>query len=102
MNWKEKVRELMAEKGINQKELSQLSGITEASVCRYLKGDRTPRIDIVSNFARVLGVNVDYLLDDGAEESAYDSVLTVINGSKLSREEKIRLEKILLGHDENV
>ena len=37
MTWQEKVKQLMNNQGINQKKLSQLSGITEASISRYLK-----------------------------------------------------------------
>ena len=47
--FKEKVKELMNQQNITQKELAELSGITEASVSRYLSGERTPRIDIVIN-----------------------------------------------------
>ena len=42
--FKEKVKELMNQQNITQKELAELSGITEASVSRYLSGERTPRI----------------------------------------------------------
>ena len=46
MNWQEKVKNLMNDRGINQKQLSQLSGITESSVSRYLRSERRPRLDI--------------------------------------------------------
>ena len=55
--FKEKVKELMNQQNITQKELAELSGITEASVSRYLSGERTPRIDIVINFAKALKVD---------------------------------------------
>ena len=44
MNWNEMVSDLMKKKGVNQKQLSKLSGITESSISRYLKSDKTPRI----------------------------------------------------------
>lgn len=46
MSWQEKVKNLMNDRGINQKQLSQLSGITESSVSRYLRSDRRPRLDV--------------------------------------------------------
>ena len=64
MNWSQKVQELMDEKNINQKELSEKSGITRASICRYLKGDRKPRIDVIVNIAKALSVDVESLLDE--------------------------------------
>ena len=60
--FKEKVKELMNQQNITQKELAELSGITEASVSRYLSGERTPRIDIVINFAKALKVDSSYLI----------------------------------------
>ena len=65
MTWQVKVKQLMAAKGMNQKQLSQLSGITEASVSRYLKGERTARLDIIVNFdLDVLFFNtIQYLVD---------------------------------------
>ena len=67
MTWQEKVKQLMDANGITQKKLSQLSGITEASVSRYLKGDRTARLDIIVNFAKAL--NVEYLLNDDDDQT---------------------------------
>ena len=39
MSWQEKVKTLMLDRGINQKQLSQLSGITESSISRYLRSE---------------------------------------------------------------
>ncbi len=100
--WSDKVKELMDIKKINQKELSQLSGITEASVSRYLTGDRTPRMDIIINFAKALGVSVEYLLDDNAanqkSNSAYDNIAIAIarDGNNLTAEEMNKLIELIL------
>lgn len=98
MEWNEKVKTLMKERSINQKQLAALSGITESSVCRYLKGNRTPRIDIITNFAKALNVDVEYLLEETETISAYDTVFNVIarNGKELTYKEKEKLSKILL------
>lgn len=102
IKWSDKVKELMRVKNINQKELSQLSGITEASVSRYLTGDRTPRMDIIINFARALGVSVEYLLDDSSdqqkEQSAYDNIAIAIarDGNNLTAEEMNKLIELIL------
>ncbi len=100
MKWKDKVRFLMDEKNISQKKLSELSGITESSVCRYLKGDRTPRIDIVVNFAKALDVEVDYLLDE-KPLNPYESVKQAIarHGNALTVEEQEELANFLLGKE---
>ncbi|MCR5095526.1 MAG: helix-turn-helix domain-containing protein [Erysipelotrichaceae bacterium] len=99
MKWSEKVKNLLNEKGMNQKDLSKKSGITEASVCRYLKGDRRPRIDVIVNFAEALGVEVDFLLDEEQHiMTPFESIEAAIarHGNELSDEEKERLVKMIL------
>ena len=100
MNWKEKVTTLMRQRNITQKQLSQLSGITESSISRYLHSEQRPRMDIVVNIAKALHVETDYLLnDDEKSESAYNSIATAISrkGNELTPKEKNELISLLLG-----
>ncbi len=101
MKWQDKVKQLMADKGINQKKLSQLSGITEASVSRYLNGERSARLDIIINFAKALNVTTEYLLNDDVETELkpYTEIATAIarNGSSLTAEQKNKLIALILG-----
>ena len=100
MSWQEKVKQLMENEGITQKKLSQLSGITEASVSRYLKGDRVARIDIIINFAKALGVTTEYLLSDDENMTLepYADIAAAIarNGGLLTSEEKNKLIALIL------
>ena len=102
MTWQDKVKELMKNQGINQKKLSQLSGITEASISRYLKGERTARLDIIINFAKALNVTTEYLLNDDEETNLkpYQEIATAIarNGNALTAEEKNQLIALILGN----
>ena len=104
MTWQEKVKQLMQDQNINQKQLSQRSGITEASVSRYLKSERTARIDIIVNFAKALNVTTEYLLndDDETELEPYTEIATAIarNGGELTAEEKNKLIALILGSGE--
>lgn len=61
-SFSENVKGLLREKRLSQAELATMSGVTEPSLCRYLSGKTTPRIDIVQNIARALGVSETYLL----------------------------------------
>lgn len=92
----------MNNQGINQKKLSQLSGITEASISRYLKNERTARLDIIINFAKALNVTTEYLLNDDEETDLkpYQEIATVIarNGNALTAEEKNQLIALILGN----
>ena len=102
MTWQDKVKELMKNQGINQKKLSQLSGITEASISRYLKGERTARLDIIINFAKALNVTTEYLLceDEETDLKPYQEIATAIarHGGELTAEEKNQLIALILGN----
>lgn len=105
MTWKEKVTNLMAERGINQKQLSQLSGITESSISRYLHSSQRPRMDIVVNIAKALHVETEYLLEDEERcDSAYNSIATAIarKGNELTPEEKNQLIALIIGAKSDV
>lgn len=105
MTWKEKVTKLMNEQNITQKQLSQLSGITESSISRYLHSNQRPRMDIVVNVAKALHVETEYLLDEEEKsESAYNAISTAIarKGNELTAEEKNQLVLLLLGSTANV
>ena len=94
----------MKNQGINQKKLSQLSGITEASISRYLKGERAARLDIIINFAKALNVTTEYLLNDDEETNLkpYQEIATAIarNGNALTAEEKNQLIALILRNGE--
>lgn len=101
--FQERVKELMIRQNINQKELSNLSGISEASLSRYLKGTTKPRMDILINIANVFKVDVNTLTEaeilhvskDDAFKQTYS--LVTRNKSKLTEEQKNQIIMALLG-----
>ncbi len=101
MLWREKVANLMQQRQMTQKDLAQKSGITEASVSRYMHSERTPRMDIIVNFAKAFGVSTEYLLEEDGEQgkTAFEAISESIarNGSNLTDTEKTKLISILLG-----
>ncbi len=99
MEWKEKVIELMKQRNVNQKQLSELSGITESSISRYLHSDKRPRMDIVVNVAKALSVDASYFFEEkDKEESAFKTISTAIarKGNDLTPEEKNELIAMIL------
>lgn len=105
MTWKEKVVALMEQNGISQKQLAQLSGISESSISRYLHSEKRPRIDVVINIAKALNVETEYLLDESDKsDSAYNSIATAIarKGNELTPEEKNKLIMLILGKGSDV
>lgn len=59
---------LLEEKNITQRELAEKINVTEVTISRYLSGERSPRIEIVSKIAEFFGVTIDSLL--GKEETS--------------------------------
>ena len=95
----DKIKELMNAAGLSQKELAKKANITEASMSKYLSGDRTPRIDVVVKLANALGVSVNDLLlegDDDQSPMVTASAALARCKDKLTADEKNKLIKILL------
>ncbi len=100
--FQERVKELMIRENINQKELSKKSGVSEASLSRYLKGTTQPRMDVLINIANVFGVDVNTLAEptqaqlsgDDAFEQTYS--LVTRNKTKLTDEQKRKIIKALI------
>ncbi len=95
----------MEERHMTQKQLAELSGITESSISRYLHNTKRPRMDIIVNIAKALNVETEYLLDEEEKcESAYNTIATAIarKGNELTAEEKNSLIAILIGKRSDV
>ena len=57
--FKERLRIAMGES--SQRDLAKMSGITEVTISRYLKGERIPKLTDAVTLARILHVSLDYL-----------------------------------------
>ena len=53
---------MLEEKNMTQRKLSELIGVSEVTISRYLNGSRNPKADIIIDIANALDVSVDYLL----------------------------------------
>lgn len=77
MDIKDRLKKAMKENGINARELSKRSGVSESSISRYLLGQMEPRANAAARIANALHVDPVWLLglaDDDTNESA---VLTI-------------------------
>ena len=93
-----RVKALMKEQRMTQRELARRSGLTEASVCKYLSGSRTPQAEAVVLLAKALGTTSDYLLGIKRDEgSIYRDLEKQIleNKENLSPEERMSLIMLL-------
>lgn len=65
---------LLNEHNMSQTQLAKKVGTTNVTICRYINGERIPRIDVASKIASVFNVSLDYLL--GISESVDTENLT--------------------------
>ena len=49
-------------KGLTQKEVGDIVGVTKAAICFYEKGKRNPSLENIIDFIHIFGVTADYLL----------------------------------------
>lgn len=57
----DKLKLLITEKGIQQKDLANLLQTTPQTISRYVKGEREPNIEILKQLADYFNVTLDYL-----------------------------------------
>lgn len=70
-----RLRVLLAEKNMNQRELAEVLGVTESTVGKWTLGKSMPRtIGITQNIADYFHVNKSYLLDEKADKNGLISV----------------------------
>ncbi len=69
MTFHEILNQELQKQNISQRELANRTGVTEISIGRYRKGQRSPNADTIAKIADELHVNADYLLGRESVES---------------------------------
>lgn len=101
--------ELMENANMTQIELAQKIGTTNVTISRYLSGERSPRIEILTQIAKVFNVSIDYLLGLPISKSNHfienESIIDLYkivsrlgfldNEHKLSKNQIILIKKLL-------
>ena len=64
----ERLSLILSRKKLSQKELAVKAGVTESAMSYYVKGERTPRGEVLSRIAKALNCSTDYLLGNNAED----------------------------------
>lgn len=59
----EKIRKARKSKGLTQKELAEISGLSEISIRKYENGDRHPKSDQLKKISSALDISFVLLLD---------------------------------------
>lgn len=101
--FKERFSALLKERNMTQREVANVTNLTESAVSHYMKGDREPKGAILLNIANALGTTTDYLsgrTNEVKSENAYNEVnqayqLIARNAKNMTAEDKARFAKVL-------
>ena len=91
-----RIERLIRENNLSQKDFAKDVGTTESAICRYLKDERTPRIDILSNMATALGVSLDYLVTGKESKENMSFKILTRNIENLSIEKQKQIVTIII------
>lgn len=103
----ERIAGLLMEQGKTQRELAKQVGTTEASMSRYIKGNRVPKGPIIANIAKALHTTTDYLLgnekDSNDPELEYNYTQRAIarNANWWNKKKKLDLVNVLFENAED-
>lgn len=91
----------MKKQGILQRQLADRLNTTEASLSRYVNGDREPKADMLANIATALHTTSDYLLGIESDDFNFPKIerLLARNSSKMSDQQRRALITALFGED---
>jgi len=67
----DRLRQMRKEMGLTQEEFAKKLGTTKQILSRYETNQRAPKITVANNYAQKLGMSLDYLLGDTAEEVTF-------------------------------
>ncbi len=97
----DRIAKLLKKEGYTQKELASMVGVTEASMSRYLKNEREPKMEVIANLATALNTTSDYLIcgQDNKEEFCVIRNFVARGSKDMTKEEKMELMRILLADD---
>lgn len=71
MNFGEKLKQIRFSMDLTQDDLAQILGTTKQVISRYELGQRTPKVDVVQEYARRLNIPVEVLTDDLRSVSSF-------------------------------
>lgn len=63
MTFGQRFKQVLEQREISQKSFAKRLNISESAISDYVNDRRTPNLLLVRDFAKYLGVSVDYLLD---------------------------------------
>ena len=72
----DRLRQIRKETGLSQEEFAAKLGTSKQVLSRYETNQRAPKITIAREYAEKLGISLDYMLGDSAEEALFSKLCT--------------------------
>ena len=66
-----RIRSTRERKGIIQKALAEMVGVSPSAINQFEKGEKKPSSELIANIAHELGVSTDYLLGASKKEDIF-------------------------------
>ncbi len=88
----DRLRKLRIEKGLTQKELSNILGLDKSSICCYEKNTRNPSLESILDLINLFGVSADYLF--GVDKIVAKDNSEDYNYIALTKEEIMFIEEL--------
>jgi DNA-binding XRE family transcriptional regulator len=70
-NFGERLRQIRKEQGLSLEELAKVLGTSKQVLSRYETNQRAPKVSVAADFAKKLGVSLDYMMGDAKEENSF-------------------------------
>lgn len=59
----ERLKAALHFRGLSQKDLAEMTGLTESAISRYINNERTPRTDKAIDICKALNVSLDWYVN---------------------------------------
>lgn len=96
------IKKELERRGLSQKELCNLTGISESAMSKYLAKEGALRADILAKIANALDVNMYILMgiqeNKGTTFDVCKTALMARSGTNLTMDEKKELIDLIFGH----
>ena len=94
-NFSEKLKKIMFEKGITQKELAEKLGVSQAFISSWQVGKRHPKLSSIKKIAKAVNVPVNYFITDEHEQKDIKNSKDLIIQMKELELRILKIEKLL-------
>lgn len=95
----DRLKEIRLNLGYSQQELADLLGTSKQVISRYENGLRSPKISVAAKYAKILNLDLNYLLGEEAQEKNQEAAA---EAADLSEVKQMLIEEILAADDADI